>query len=131
MSMNLNSKSQLFESIPENLRPSALFLPVNKETHYDTDEEELKRIGRSDSGDSCGENRVLYNSSLRIPGIVIPENRIKTPRASKTPVALLNKQVKRTASPTDFLNASRVTPRELLTNRMKAVTPRLSKDYQI
>jgi hypothetical protein len=129
MSMNLNSKTQ-FESIPDNLRPSALFLPV-KETHYDTDEEELKRIGRSDSGDSCEENRVLYSSSLKIPGIVIPENRIKTPRASKTPVALLNNQVKRTASPTDFLYTSRLTPREFLTNRMKAVTPRLSKDCQI
>jgi hypothetical protein len=117
--------------------------PVNSLDLEDVDLQELPSmlshcIGDSNDSSSsgCSFSRIVFSStSLNIPGIVIPESRIKTLRATKTPSSgswTVDNSIRRsTSSPTDELFLSNVSSKELWINQYKSDNLKSTVDFEM
>jgi hypothetical protein len=95
-------------------------------------------IGDSNDSSSsgCSFSRIVFSSTnLNIPGIVIPESRIKTLRATKTPpsgsLSVSNSIRRSTSSPTDELFLSKVSSKELWINQYKSDSLKSAVDFEM
>jgi hypothetical protein len=87
----------------------------------------------NDSTAAGSRSGIVYAlASMNLPNAyVIPESRIKTPRAAKTPSSVRNRDRRATLSPTDELMNPKDSPTKLLAHHYKAVTPRLSSNFRL
>jgi hypothetical protein len=118
--------------------------PVNSLDLEDVDLQELPSmlsncVGDSDDSSSSGcysFSRIVFSSTnLNIPGIVIPESRIKTLRATKTPSSssssMSNSIRRSTSSPTDELFLSEVSSKELWINQYKSGNLKSAVEFEM
>jgi hypothetical protein len=105
-----------------------------KSVSFSGDSYDSSSSSSSNDGTAAGSRSgIVYAlASMNLPNAyVIPESRIKTPRAAKTPSSVRNRDRRVTLSPTDELMNPKESPTKLLAHHYKAVTPRLSSNFRL